>query len=114
MTPCHCESCAPGAVQFTYSQQFRHECEVRHLTRMTFVERKTYIDGVRSKRGDAAADALIRDFAAHDAAARELVDLGSNAERAARLADVAAARGPEFAQGLRESAWTLMQSEAAA
>lgn len=114
MTDCLCESCRPEAPAFTYTMQFRHECEVRHLTRMTFVERRSYIEGVRSKRGGDAADALIRDFAEHDRAARELVDLTSNTERAAALADVAAARGAEFAQGLRESAWTLMQSEAAA
>jgi hypothetical protein len=110
MTACLCESCRPDEPAFTYTMQFRHECEVRMLTRMTFVERKQYIEGVRVKRGADAADALIRDFGEHDRAARELVDMASNAERAEALRKVETARGKEFAQGLRESAWILMQS----
>lgn len=114
MTLCYCESCAPDAAQFTYTMQFRHEAEVRYLTRLTFVERKRYFEGVRAKRGDASADALIRDFAEHDRAARELAEMATNEERAEALRKVEAARGREFANGLRVSAWTLIQSEAAA
>lgn len=44
---------------WTYSEQHRHECEVRYVAGMsTREQRRAYLDGVRAKRGAAAADKL--------------------------------------------------------
>lgn len=46
----------------TTSEAYRHQCEVRFILAMpTNKKRKKYIDGVREKRNDAAADRLYND-----------------------------------------------------
>jgi hypothetical protein len=51
---------------FTYSEQHRHECEVRHVAALpTRAERAAYLDErLERKRGKAAADRLRFDVAA--------------------------------------------------
>jgi hypothetical protein len=76
---------------------------------MRDVERRRFLLGVADKRGQAAADRLQGDVLAHKTMARELAEMETNALRAARLREIEVDRGREFAQGLRESAWSLMQ-----
>lgn len=50
---------------FTWTEQHRHECEVRHVGTLPGHEaRREYLDGVERKRGKAAADALRADVRA--------------------------------------------------
>jgi hypothetical protein len=103
----------PDGLGWTWSPVFRHECEVRHVARMRLVERRRFIEGVAHKRGKPAADRLLADVLTHDRIAREIADMQTNAARAARLREIEGERGVAFAQGLRESAWALMQEVAA-
>ena len=58
MTQCFCVDCCETPVE-TYSEQRRHECEVRMILNMSSrIQRKGYLDGVEAKRGKAAADRL--------------------------------------------------------
>jgi hypothetical protein len=57
---------------YTYTEAWRHECEVRHVLKMaTRQQRAEYLDGVERKRGKAPADRLRRDVATAWRAARE-------------------------------------------
>lgn len=48
---------------FTWSEQYRHECEVRMVAAMMPRERRlAYLDGVQKVRGQAARDRLERDL----------------------------------------------------
>lgn len=51
--PCLCQSCAKEPA-ITYSEQFRHEAEVRYIAKQSDEWIKSFLDGVRVKRGDAA------------------------------------------------------------
>lgn len=93
----------------SWSPDFRHECEVRLVASWRFVERRRYLEGVGGKRGQAAALRLQTDVLAHDVMAAVLADMETNAQRAMRLSEIERERGRAFAQGLRESAWALMQ-----
>lgn len=43
----------------TYTEAWRHECEVRYVVKMDGPEsRRAFLDGVEKKRGKAAADRL--------------------------------------------------------
>ncbi len=45
----------------TYSEAWRHECEVRHIASLPRDERRAYLFGVRAKRGknaDVSADRI--------------------------------------------------------
>lgn len=53
------------AVPFTYTEQHRHECEVRFFAAMGGSKRKDYILGVEQKRGVAAATRLWNDTKAY-------------------------------------------------
>ncbi len=39
------------AVPFTYTEQHRHECEVRYVAAMDYERRKAYCEGLIPKRG---------------------------------------------------------------
>lgn len=53
---------APG---FTWTEQHRHECEVRHVLGLAGHEaRREYLDAVERRRGKPAADALRADVRA--------------------------------------------------
>lgn len=39
-------------------EQFRHECEARHVLSLPFSERKPYLEGIGRKRGEVAKAAL--------------------------------------------------------
>jgi hypothetical protein len=50
---------------WTYSEQYRHQCEVRYVLAMPTPERRrAYLDGVQAARGKAAADRLRADVRA--------------------------------------------------
>lgn len=56
---CRCEQCTatPGP---TYTEAFRHECEVRHVARMASKSaRKAYLSGVAVQRGWEAVERII-------------------------------------------------------
>lgn len=56
---------------FTYSEQHRHECEVRHVLALsTRHERADYIAVVTKRRGDAAGERMRTDLSAAWAARR--------------------------------------------
>lgn len=93
----------------TDSPDFRHECEVRHLARMRVVERRAFLISVVAKRGQAAANRLADDVAEQFRLAHELADMETNTDRAARMREISCERGKPFAQGIRETAWELMQ-----
>ncbi|WVR18307.1 hypothetical protein y223_00027 [Bordetella phage PY223] len=43
------------------SEEWRHECEARHVaSQPTQIDRRNYLDDVRARRGDAAAQQLER------------------------------------------------------
>lgn len=98
----------------SWSEQFRHECEVRLLASWRVIECRRFLEGVAQKRGQPAADRLRADIAEHFEQARELAAMATNTGRALRLRQVALERGPAFAQGLRETTWALMQERRAA
>lgn len=104
----------PGDPRWSWSPRFRHECEVRHVARMRPVQQQHFLTGVAGKRGQAAGDKLAQDVATHLRLAQEIAEMETNALRAARLREIEVERGAEFAQGLRESAWAVMQERAAA
>lgn len=76
---------------------------------MRDLERRGFLAGVASKRGQPACDRLFVGVAEHLRVAREIAEMETNTQRAARLREIEAERGKEFAQGLREDAWALMQ-----
>lgn len=56
---------------YTWTEQYRHECEVRFLLSMpTRAQRAAYLDGLERKRGDAAVARLKADLTAAWRAAR--------------------------------------------
>lgn len=56
---CRCERCDPGDPAPTYTQRYRHHCEVMHIIGLpTRTSRTEYLDAVRQKRGRAAAEQL--------------------------------------------------------
>jgi hypothetical protein len=48
----------------TYSEEWRHQCEVRYVARMTPNDRGNYFSDVRKHRKDAAVDKLMNDVQA--------------------------------------------------
>lgn len=49
-----------GRIVDSASEEWRAECEARYVARLpTRQERRRYVDAVRARRGDAAADELI-------------------------------------------------------
>lgn len=65
MPECKCESCSPTP-GLTYTEQYRHECEVRHVQNMPTRDRRIYYllgpRGVKEQRGQEAARRIIRDL----------------------------------------------------
>lgn len=58
MSNCACDHCDG---QFTYSEAWRHECEVRHVANLpTKWDRKRYLTGIRRRRGEAEVDRIKR------------------------------------------------------
>lgn len=56
----------------TFTEQYRHECEVRYVLAMpTRLQRAAYLDSLVKYRGQASADRLRADVAAAWRAARE-------------------------------------------
>lgn len=49
---------APQPVPYTWTEPWRHECEVRFVKSLTYGRRKEYLDAVAEKRGAAAAERL--------------------------------------------------------
>lgn len=59
---CRCEICRPKDPARTYTETFRHECEVRYIVSMTSNEqRAAYLEGVFEKRGRKAYRRLRKD-----------------------------------------------------
>jgi len=58
------ENCMDKQDGFTYSEQYRHECEVRYLVRWfpDFGRIKVFLDGVRKVRGEEAYEKLRNDL----------------------------------------------------
>lgn len=55
-------SLIPEAGGATYTEAFRHACEVRYCVAMSSNdERKRYLEGVEKRRGRTAADRIRRD-----------------------------------------------------
>jgi hypothetical protein len=54
---------APPA-PFTWSEQWRHECEVRHVLNLSPMERRGYLERVTLKRGAERGGQLRRDVEA--------------------------------------------------
>jgi hypothetical protein len=61
-----CTHCASAGD--TYSEEFRHLCEVRHVLSLKREDRLPFCDGVGAKRGPDAARRLIDDVSALHAA----------------------------------------------
>lgn len=62
---CHCRKCRPIGFRTTYTEEFRHECEVRMLAAKTQEERDEWIAGkrgVKNLRGEESAIRLITDL----------------------------------------------------
>lgn len=63
--PCQCPACSPDPAP-TYTEQYRHECEVRMVSAMPTRERRiAYLlgpKGVKEQRGQDAARRIIRDL----------------------------------------------------
>lgn len=59
MSACGCPGCSANPPP-TYTEKYRHECEMRVVAAMSHARRITYINGVRDKRGPEAAKALER------------------------------------------------------
>lgn len=57
---CRCDQCAAEPAP-TWTEQWRHECEVRHVARLTVEERRSYINDVAASRGTERAIRLMRD-----------------------------------------------------
>jgi len=51
---CQCIDCSNGNPSNTYSEQHRHECEVREIAKKPGINIKEYLDGIQTKRGYAA------------------------------------------------------------
>lgn len=59
MAKCRCEVCCPDNPAPTYTEQFRHECEVRAVVAMASnARRRSYLEKVEKRRGAAAADRI--------------------------------------------------------
>lgn len=57
---CHCKDCSPDPLQ-TYSEQFKHESEVRYVSKQNGAWIKEFLEGVEKKRGFDARDRLRKD-----------------------------------------------------
>ena len=62
----------------TYSEQWRHECEVRYLENLDVVARMRLLEGIRDKRSHAAYERILKDMS--DWCLQEIAD-----ERRARM-----------------------------
>ena len=58
--PCHCSNCSKEPLP-TYSEQFRHEAEVRYVAKQSGAWIKEFLEGVEKKRGVAARKKLRKD-----------------------------------------------------
>lgn len=59
---CRCEGCCPENPDPTLTEQYRHECEVRHVVNLpSHARRRDYLTLVRRARGEAAAQRLRED-----------------------------------------------------
>lgn len=52
---------APPTPTESYSEEYRHACEVTHCARMNDADLRAHLDGVRAKRNEQAAKRLWRD-----------------------------------------------------
>lgn len=51
------------AIPYTYSESYRHECEVRWIAALpTTARRRAYLDAIEQRRGKPAADKLRADL----------------------------------------------------
>lgn len=50
MTACRCEQCSDDP-DYTYTDDWRHECEARMVALMDAERRTAYLEGVKEKRG---------------------------------------------------------------
>lgn len=48
--PCHCEQCDDQSGE-TYTEKFRHRCEVNYVASKSGAWIKEFLDGVKEKRG---------------------------------------------------------------
>jgi hypothetical protein len=59
---CFCVVCSDDPLE-SYSEQYRHECEVRMIINMSSKEaRREHLNGIEVKRGKAAADRIRTDL----------------------------------------------------
>ena len=60
---CHCVDCSESPEK-TYTDQYRHECEVREIMRRfgTKEQIKSYLEGIEQKRGFDAMQRLRMDL----------------------------------------------------
>jgi hypothetical protein len=107
MTACACESCRPDDPAPTYTERFRHECEVRYISLLD--DPREYLAGVVKTRGVTAQQRLIADLAQLRELGRKVAGLRDDAERRAYCETLAAERGADYAQGVKRVAWLQMQ-----
>lgn len=56
---CRCPQCHPDPL-YTFSDEYRHLCEVRAVTKMESVARIKYLTDVKTKRGEPALDRIVK------------------------------------------------------
>lgn len=59
MPKCLCEMCTPNPA-FTYTEEYRHQCEVRYVLRLAEERRAEYLALVLEERGPNAR--LVKEF----------------------------------------------------
>lgn len=59
MSLCGCAACSPGTVKWLYSEQWRNECEARHVLRMPRRNRRPWLVEALKRRGEARTLELV-------------------------------------------------------
>lgn len=59
--PCYCPACSKDP-RPTYTEEWRHACEVRDVESMTAAQRGRYLDLVKSARGPEAMARIMEDM----------------------------------------------------
>lgn len=62
MSRCYCPSCRPIGFRRTYTEEYRHECEVQYVAAMKEAQRKEYLRRVAEVRGDRATTRILNDL----------------------------------------------------